>query len=58
MDRSWFPHSDRRGSFLRHDTVPSRKRGWSARYKTWFTVIECGVIATAIIFTLAAGVGR
>ena len=58
MDRSWFPESDRRRSFLRHDAVRSGERGWSARYKTWFTVIECGLIATAIIFTLAAGFGR
>ncbi len=44
MDRSWLSHS--------YQAPYARERGSFPRDKTWFTVIECGLIAT-IIFVIA-----
>jgi hypothetical protein len=55
MDRTWFPASHERNSFLHYDAgSSSRERVSSPRNKTGATAIECGVVATIILVVAAS----
>jgi hypothetical protein len=55
MDRTWFPSSSGRNSFLHYDAGPnSRERGSSPHHKIGTTAIEVGLVATIVLIVAAS----